>query len=222
MSVSELRDSVFSSWIRSICGPEQEDTRTLLERFRAELVGAAVRDLGIVELAPNDSPEIRRWLADVGINYPAAYCAAWTSAKVVEASIACGLVRQLEATNDVIGPLPLEPSAGALKLAFFAEQTGGFVRHRRGIWPELEPGDLLFWKRPGTGQSWTGHVGMFETWEPAIAGTRKPRTIEANVPDQRGREGVVNRTRLDLNFDPLFLGHLSWGRVRMLTGGNVA
>lgn len=213
-----MTESVFAGWVRDICGVEPEDTRPMLERFRAELVAAARRDVGVREThGPNDSPEIRGWLRDVGIGYPAAYCAAWTSAKIVQASIAVGLVRLIEPSNDLIGALPLEPSAGALRLAYHAEKEGAFVRRRIGVFPELEPGDLLFWKRPGA--SWTGHVGIVETAKnPSSLGFAYAGTIEANVPDQRGREGVVERTRDDLDTDPLFLGHLDWSRVRVLGG----
>lgn len=218
------RDSVFAGWVRQICGVEPEDKRTLLERFRAELVAAALRDLGVREThGPNDSPEIRGWLRDVGIGYPAPYCAAWTSAKIVQASIAVGLVRLIEPSGDVVGALPLEPSAGALRLAHYAELAGAFVRRRLGVFPELAPGDLLFWKRPG-GASWFGHVAIVEVYRRPGSGIATPYagTVEANVPDQQGREGVVQRTHDDLDTDPRFLGHLDWSRVRVLSGGNAA
>lgn len=204
--------SFFASWVRELCGVEPVDERTLLDRFRAGLLAAARRDIGIREIRPNDSPEIRGWLAEVGINFAAAYCAAWICSKVREASVSCGVVRVFGA-HEVIGPLPLEPSPAALRLAYNAEQLGALVRRKVGLWPELEPGDLLFWKRPGA--EWTGHVGLYESgMRGALA-----ETIEANVPDQRGREGVVERRHIDLDRNPLFLGHLAWSRVRLLTGG---
>ena len=209
--MSSESSTLFGSWVRELCGVEPVDERPLLARFRSELLASARRDIGIREIRANDSPEIRGWLAGVGVHFPAAYCAAWTCAKIRDASESCGLVRVVG--DDVIGSLPLEPSPAALRMAFDAEQNGVLVRRRIGLWPELEPGDLLFWKRPGA--SWMGHVAVYESgMRGALA-----ETIEANVPDQRGREGVIERRHVDLDRSPLFLGHLAWSRVALLTGG---
>jgi hypothetical protein len=208
--------SPFKQWMHEVCGAAPEDKSTLLDRFRAELVDAARKDIGIRELAPNDGPQIRQWLADVGVGYPAPYCAAWTCAKIAQAAIACGIVGVVAETNDVIGPLPLEPSPAALRLAYNATQIGAFVRGLVLGW-EPNEGDLLIWRRPTRDPKvqWTGHVAIVEA--PGVASIM---TIEANAPDQRGREGVVERT-YDANklaHDPKLLGFVDWSRVKLLGG----
>lgn len=200
----------YREWLERVCGcPPEPREETIEQAFRRELLERARRDIGIREVKPNDGPEIREWLKQVGIYGPAPYCAAWISDLIAVAAVRVGLARR--APHGDYEHLPIELSAGALKLAYNA--GAAFVRQPIAV-ARPQPGDVLVWKRPtSTGASWTGHVGLNVECPTTLADT-----IEANVPDQRGREGVVERTR-DLAGDRNYLGFIDWSRVPALRGG---
>jgi hypothetical protein len=165
------------------------------DAFRGKLLELAALDLDVREETPNDAPAIRLWLARRGIVSPAAYCAAWISAKIEDAAQALGL------------DPPLRPSAGALRLAYHAADA--FVRQdRSGVgFTRMRPGDVLVWKRPGA--SWTGHVGI-------VTGCDGVRTftMEANVAGDVDdtRQGVHRKTHRLLD-DALWIGFVDWDLV---------
>lgn len=159
----------------------------------------AASEVGVVELLPNDSPEIKEYLLSVGLRKPASYCAAGIYWSFEQAKA------KLKLTNN---PLPRTAIANAMFNHAKEEGTP--------IYCAPSKGDLLVWRRAN---SWQGHIEIVHRvlnhWKIETIGynTKRPQ------PDTSGHrpEGVWKQIRIP--FHPLgrlkyrgmiFLGRNLW------------
>lgn len=143
-------------------------------------------EAGVREQPPgsNNGPEIRAYLAGVGVPPPAAWCAAAATAWLRRGAQSLGLAA------------PVPGSAGALALAGQFERNGLWVPAK--LAPQAAaPGWLVFWRRPPG--AWQGHVGVLEE---VCADGAKFCSIEGNSGPQSDRVARMER-RFD---DPHLLG----------------
>jgi len=112
---------------------------------------------------PNDGPEIRDWLAAVGIHHPAAWCAAF----------ACAMIREAAATLQQT--MTMRYSAGALRLL-------DLNPHLKLADPE--PGAVVIWDH-GHG---LGHVGIITEVTPGVGHPISLRAISGNTNADGSRD----------------------------------
>lgn len=172
--------------------------------FALAVVSAARNDVGRVYESdgPNDSPEIRSALAEVGIGRPANYCAAIVSKWLREAACAVGL------------DVPPFQSPGAKALIQMGARLG--LRTRE---PAL--GALVVWDRSTFGKpetQWQGHVeivsaaprngsGRVIWWETIGGNTADP--LSPRDPLMQGVH-VFSRDVDELVTDKRLLGFVDW------------
>jgi hypothetical protein len=137
-------------------------------------------ELGVEEepRGSNDGPRVREYLAAVHMPPGVAWCAAFASWCVKQASASLGV------------PPLLHGAAGALRLL----SLNPTLRIDRP-----EPGCLVVWDH-GEGH---GHVGLVEEVTPLDLGT-----IEGNTDEHGGAEGYMVARRRRLLDDPRLAGYL--------------
>jgi hypothetical protein len=179
-------------------GPSSAGSSSSGDAFRAALVARALEDVGhVVESSPNWGPEIKGYLANVGILVPSNWCAAAAYTWIRDAARRSGVLRVLEV---------IKPTAGAKALADGPKARGWYVPIdvARAAAPHRlpPPGSLAIWDRskpPGSG--FEGHVGIVEGWHVEPSG---PQFFSLE-----GNSGLDGRrvTRMDRNLaDPRLLG----------------
>lgn len=99
-----------------------------------------LEQVGELEQKPNDSPQIRNYLAAVGINYPAPYCAAGQYYCFSEAAN----ILQLQQTE-----IPIKRTALANAVYSNAKQNGSTTNYK------AKDNDLIIWRK---GNSIFGHI----------------------------------------------------------------
>lgn len=127
--------------------PHPEVSASLAEALRYV---AAMEFLSVVrETAPNDGPRIREYLRAVGVDQPAAWCAAFVTWCLRTAAGSLG-----------VKP-PIAGSAGAKALGYQLQRAGRWLsaEQLRANPSALRPGLILVWHR-GAPASWTGHTGI--------------------------------------------------------------
>jgi CHAP domain-containing protein len=151
-------------------------------RFASELVRAATADLGVREEGADDGPRVRAYLAAVGVDAPADWCAAAVSAWL-RAAAGAALV-----------PVPVAGSAGAKRLGEQVRGAPGATwwdgAQLRAEPSRLQRGDVVVWDRGG----WRGHVGVVV--EAPRGGLF--RTIEGNSGPMGDRVARMRRSLADV------------------------
>lgn len=99
-----------------------------------------LEQVGEKEAKPNDSPKIRNYLAAVGINYPAPYCAAGQYYCFAESAN----MLQLQHTE-----IPIKRTALANAIFANAKQNGSIANYK------AKDNDLIIWRK---GNSIFGHI----------------------------------------------------------------
>lgn len=134
--------------------------------------------VGLTEVAPNDGPEIKKFLLSVGINHPASWCAAFVSYSI----------RDVGAISPALSPVATRfiNRESVSAMAVFSKKA-------------KVPDGAVFVMRKGN--SWQGHTGFVESTEGDGPNTRL-RTIEGNTSPQPGGiqaerdgDGVYKRIR---------------------------
>lgn len=130
--------------------------------------------VGITERGGNNrGPEVKKFLASVGLNQGYAWCAAFTSFCLTEADV----------------EYPTKRSAGARN--FISNRSVRAVDVMRGK-AKVEPGWLLIW---GKGNSWSGHIGFVTSWGKVSGKTIEGNTSSGRAGSQRDGDGVYTRNR---------------------------
>lgn len=137
----------------------------------------ATSDVGIAESCPNWGPEIKEYLAKVGIDSPKPYCAAAVSDWMVRGSYA-----------SQIAP-PINPTALAKGLAEQFEAAGRWIPGA-GARDVIRPGMVVVWDRATPEEPWRGHTGIVE-----YAADDGFHTVEANIITGPGAQGVGRLVR---------------------------
>ena len=123
--------------------------------------------LFVREFRPNDSPEIRLFLASVGIYRPASWCAGFVRFVLDEAGVEFPVRSPLALHYKTKRNIPAKWVAKGYK--------------------KVQAGWLVIWKRGM--EEWKGHIGFVLEW-----GKNRGRTIEGNV--RKGKEeGVFEMER---------------------------
>lgn len=131
-----------------------------------------LQNVGVFEIAPNDSPEIRDYLTTVNIKRPAPYCQAFVYYCFYMAD-----------SNNI----PIPRTAVANEPYNYAKKIGIKVKY------EAKIHDLIVWKRA---KSWTGHVErIFAINKAGWVHTVGANTSNNKYGDQRDGEGVYIKIR---------------------------
>ena len=131
--------------------------------------------IGVIETAPNDGPEIRRFIRSVGFNYPISWCSAYISY--------C-----LSAPD----PEPIFPNIrSALASRFITRQSIKASHVYLGI--KTPPrGSLVIWRR---GNTIYGHIGIVLFWNGKCGVTLEGNTSSGQAGSQADGDGVWIRNR---------------------------
>lgn len=130
--------------------------------------------VGVTERGGNNrGPEVKAFLASVGLDQGYAWCAAFTSFCLTEADV----------------EYPTKRTAGARN--FISKRSVKAVDVLRGK-ATVEPGWLVIW---GKGNSWAGHIGFVTKWGKKSGTTIEGNTSSGRAGSQRDGDGVYERTR---------------------------
>jgi hypothetical protein len=145
-----------------------------LQSQQPEHLRIALSYEGVIEVTPNSSPEIDKWLRYVGLSPKHPYCAAYVSYCIGKAEVAAPKIKSARAQS------------------FIIKQSIPAIKVLRGE-IEIPTGSIVVWKQ---GETLFGHVGFTTSiWKGASG-----KTIEANTSsnargNQRDGEGVYSKTR---------------------------
>ena len=157
------------------------DTRKLLPLQMAALAYAQDElAKGVEETSPNDSPAIRAYLAEAGIEVPAPWCAAFVNWCARKAADAHGVHSPLE-------DVPLE--ALVQSYVDYGQRHGWIIDDEQA--DAVKPGDLfcLWYPHLNGGRGRYGHIG-FVREVPALHDGERFGTIEGNSNTDGSREGT--------------------------------
>lgn len=129
---------------------------------------------GVVEVKPNSSPEIDRWLRYVGLNPGYAYCAAYVSYCIGTSEVAYPKLKTARAQNFI---------------------TSRSIDARKVLRGEttIPEGYIVVWKQ---GETLFGHVGFTtRSWIGSTGTTIEANTSSSSRGSQREGEGVYQKTR---------------------------
>jgi len=154
----------------------------VLEAARADLAKGVGEDLG-----RNDGKRIREYLKPFGLNPPQNWCSVAVAAWLREACERYGIEQ------------PIKGSPGAQATMVQLRKAGLWVDKGKLSDDDLQPGNIVVWRRPG-GPAWWGHIGVIAEHHP---GSATFATIEGNSGPLGDRVALVMTRKLN---DPLLLG----------------
>lgn len=140
----------------------------------------ALAALGTAETGRNTGPTIDGWLRSVGVEPPAAWCAAAVTAWLREAAADLG----------VRAPIPGSASARAIEAQLL--RCGLLLEINECDLTKIAPGDLVIWWRTDP-NGWQGHIGVVHR-----AGKLSLSTIEANSGAKGDRVAKMTRSVRDV------------------------
>jgi len=141
---------------------------------RPAIVDTAMQEVGEKEAeAPNEGPDIRKYMAAVNLSDGYPWCA--------------GLVRWAmdQAGRDA------PPVRSAAATDYLTRRSIGAKRVLRGV-KTVPAGALAIWKR---GDTWRGHIGIVRRWQGQCGRTVEGNTSPGDAGPQRDGDGVWPRKR---------------------------
>jgi hypothetical protein len=141
-----------------------------------------INDLYIRETAPNWGPDVQRYLGNVGIDFPAAWCAAAVHSWIKKASQQTGI------------EIPIQPTGGAQETAFRLKEIDRWIERADASPDIIRPGMVPVWNRGTPEEPWRGHIGLVEYMG---SDGDTIHTVEGNmqIPQDPGTEGVARIER---------------------------
>lgn len=146
--------------------------QVLVDELGAAALAAAVSDIGLAESCPNWGADIKGYLQNLGIDYPAPYCAAAVSDWIVRGSFA-----------SQIAP-PINPTALAKGIADQFQLAGRWIDAADATPALVRPGMIAVWDRATEAEPWRGHAAIVEHMDDD---GHHFHTVEANIITKFGQ-----------------------------------